>query len=185
MATLADNLVEEVLARLNRKQSRTITSDGCDSQCETRQQMMNALAQSAIGMFSTMCGWEVVELPVSDQNVERHEISGIISFSGSVRATIVVSLNRELAFGITEALIGTRPTELNGEVIDLVGELTNMIGGNAKERFAAEGVILGLPTVIMGKGHYVAFESGLSISHLRFETHLGPLGIELGMLVPK
>lgn len=68
---------------------------------------------------------------------------------------------------------------VNSEVIDVVGELTNMISGNAKERLAIEGLSLGLPTVVAGSNMIVAFESGLNISQLAFESQQGAMSIML------
>ena len=183
MTPVAENLVEEVLARLNRKQGREVVVD-VEAGCDRQQKMRDALAQSTLGLFSTMCGLDLQPTPV-DKNLAqgpRCDISGIISLSGKIRATIAVSLDKTLAFAVAETFLGTRPDDINGDVVDLVGELTNMIGGNAKDRFALKGVNLGLPTVVAGQGHYVAFESGLDRSQLQFDSPFGRLCIELGML---
>ena len=183
MTPVAENLVEEVLARLNRKQGRDVFADG-EAGCDRQQKMRDALAQSTLGLFSTMCGLELQQTSYEHDSGQQAgcDISGIISLSGKIRATIAVSLDKALAFAVAESFLGTRPEEINGDVVDLVGELTNMIGGNAKDRFALKGVNLGLPTVVAGQGHYVAFESGLVRSHLQFESSFGRLRIELGML---
>jgi len=50
----------------------------------------------------------------------------------------------------TEALVSERYDEVNDDVIDTVGELTNMIAGNAKANFEQLEMSLALPTVIVG-----------------------------------
>lgn len=185
MTSLADSLVEEVLARLHRKHDRSIVDPVSELASDQQQKMRDALIQSTLGLFSTMCGWKLEQTEISGGSASRRDISGIISMSGRIRATVVVSLDKQLAFSVADAFLGTRPTEIDADVIDLVGELTNMIGGNAKDRFAMEGVNLGLPTVVAGQGHYVAFESGLVRSQLQFHCDIGALNIELGLLAAK
>jgi chemotaxis protein CheX len=172
-----------VLARLNRKQERNAALVA-DSACDQQHKMLDALVQSTLSLFSSMCALDLEQIAVEDQagRAAGYDLSGIVSLSGKIRATIAVSLDKSLAFAATESFLGTRPDEINGDVVDLVGELTNMIGGNAKDRFALKGVNLGLPTVVAGQGHYVAFESGLDRSHLQFQSQFGRLHIELGML---
>ncbi len=133
-------------------------------------------------MFETMCGWQIRQTSIvhGPSASQRHDLSGIISISGKLRATIVVSLSKELAYSVAESFLGVCPTSINSDVIDLVGELTNMICGNAKERLNANGLALGLPTVIVGSDVIVAFESGLAMSQLSFEHERGAMSIQIG-----
>lgn len=185
MTSIADSLVEEVLARLHRKHDRDTLVLENELASDQQRKMVDALTQSTLGLFSTMCGWTLEQSEPCEGCSARRDISGIISMSGRIRATVVVSLDKQLAFAVGEAFLGTLPTEIDADVIDLVGELTNMIGGNAKDRFAMEGVNLGLPTVVAGRDHYVAFESGLVQSRLQFHCEIGALNIELGLLAAK
>jgi CheY-specific phosphatase CheX len=66
------------------------------------------------------------------------------------------------------SFFGGKPTSVDEEVLDMVGELANMIGGNAKERMTLNEVNLGLPTVICGKGHRVSFDPGAQVELLPF-----------------
>ncbi len=185
MTQAAENLVEEVLARLQRRHEQDATV-GCQcAQSEHQRRLIDALHQSTTGDVRNMCGWTMQHLSTQqvDKNRTQHDLSGIISISGKIRATIVVSLDKELAFCIAESMLGTRPTKIDGEVVDLVGELTNMICGNAKERLNTEGLVLGLPTVISGSNVTVAFESGLEKARLNFESVNGSLSILLGVRV--
>jgi len=46
-------------------------------------------------------------------------------------------------------------TEINDDIKDAVGEITNMISGDARKRLEAEGfkITAAIPTVISGKDH--------------------------------
>jgi chemotaxis protein CheX len=143
--------------------------------------------ESTQAVFSMMLGCKVVPgtpLQIFDFK-SSHDISGIIGFSGALQGTVVISLDQEVAFSASEVFLGDRPVAINDEVIDMVGELANMIGGNAKERMPLAGISLGLPTVISGKGHCVSFEPGALVELMPFETPWGPLTVEVGLRLPK
>ncbi len=139
--------------------------------------------ESTTSIFSKMLGW-TVELGTtikSNRFQSNHDISGIIGFSGALKGTIVIGLNQEFAFAAAEAFFGGKPTEVDAEVLDMVGELANMIGGNAKERMTINGVNLGLPTVICGMGHRVSFGPGAQVEMLPFSCQHGLLTVEVGI----
>ncbi len=93
----------------------------------------------------------------------------------------MVSLSKQLAFNVVSAFLGAAPTKVDADVIDVVGELTNMICGNAKERLSVPGLSLGLPTVVSGSNMIVAFESGLKVSQINFDSECGPMSILFGL----
>ncbi|MEQ1827120.1 MAG: chemotaxis protein CheX [Pirellula sp.] len=113
--------------------------------------------------------------------MSRYDCSGLIGVSGAVKGSIVVSVDQDVAFAAAEAFLGTRPTSINAEVIDMVGELTNMIAGAGKDRMGIAGVTLGLPTVITGKGHSVTFDHGAHVEILQFSSPHGPFTVEIGV----
>ncbi len=142
--------------------------------------------ESTKAVFSMMLGC-TIELGATTRSSafrSSHDLSGIIGFSGTMQGTVVISIDQQVAFSAAEMFLGNRPTEIDDEVRDMVGELANMIGGNAKERIPVTGILLGLPTVISGKGHRVSFEPGTHVEHISFETPWGPLSVEIGMRVP-
>ena len=183
MNTMSESLIAEVLER-NSQKTRSVTID-CDEHSPEEQQMLiKCLVDSTQSVFSTMCGIELAagEQTSNEDPSKRYQVSGIISLSGSLKATIVVSIHEDLIFSVADAFLGTRPTEIDADVIDLVGELANMIGGNAKERMQMDGLSLGLPTVVAGENHRVAYTSGMAITVLPFDSSNGPLSIELGIV---
>ncbi|MCU0708299.1 MAG: chemotaxis protein CheX [Pirellula sp.] len=135
-------------------------------------------------VFSMMLGWPVETVAViSDrQGAQRHDCSGILGFSGALRGSIVVSLDQEVALAATEAFLGERQDSLTAEVIDTVGELTNMIGGSSKDRLGVSGVAIGLPTIISGRNHCVSFDPRAQVEMIRFQTPHGPFTIEIAIV---
>lgn len=173
----------EVLERNSRKIQSQNTPAEADSASADLETMIRCLVESTQSVFSTMCGMTLTaDEPARLEEVpQRYHISGIIGLSGPLQATIVVNIHESLVFSAAEAFLGARPDKIDSDVIDLVGELANMIGGNAKERLKIEGLSLGLPTVVAGEDHVVAYNSGMAITVLPFESDQGPISIELGV----
>jgi len=101
--------------------------------------------------------------------------------SGALRGTIVVSVDQDVAFAAAESFLGSKPDSINEEVVDMVGELTNMIGGGGKDRIGIPGILLGLPTVVSGKGHCVWFDHGAHVEIFQFSSPHGPFTVEIGV----
>ena len=130
-----------------------------------------------------MLGTSITPLPVADcdQMLMRHEVSGIIGLSGGLAGDVIVSFDERVAILATGALLGSVPTELDSEVVDAVGELTNMIAGSAKGMLEQFNMALALPTVIMGVGHRIGFKSGIQPISMPFESEWGTFSVEVGL----
>ncbi len=186
MNTLNSDLVNEILDRNARITSSPSNpcGDRCHDSAAISETLIRCLVESTEGVFSTMCGWEMEggQVTMHDGFAPRHDISGIIGMTGPIKATVVVSVDEDLVFAAAESFLGERPTQINSDVVDLVGELANMIGGNAKERLSMPNVILGLPTVVAGAGHYVAYNSQMAVRMIPFQCQHGSMSIELGLV---
>ena len=88
------------------------------------------------------------------------DVSAIIGITGVARGSMALTFSESAIMAIVSNLLGTQATEVNEEVMDAVGELTNMICGDARRRLSEDGISLqgGIPTIVSGKNH--------SISHI-------------------
>ena len=187
MNSLKEDLINEIMDRNARRFAATsavVSEPSSEHSHEMEDTLIRCLAESAESVFATMCGWELQAgtRETCESFTPRHDISGIIGLTGAIKATVVVSVDENFVFSVAASFLGERPETINGDVIDLVGELANMIGGNAKERLSIPNVVLGLPTVVAGAGHYVAFNSQMKITKLPFKCEHGILAIELGLV---
>lgn len=150
---------------------------------EKRQRLVQPFANCTKDVFSMMLNWETELIGISSHEafVSRYDCSGFIGVSGALQGSIVVSVDQDVAFAAAESFLGSRPTSINAEVIDMVGELTNMIAGASKDRIGIPGITLGLPTVISGKGHTVSFANSAHVEILQFSSPHGPLTVEIGV----
>lgn len=145
--------------------------------------MVEAFQTATSTVFQTMLGMEITAGAVQrcNQMMARHEVSGIIGLSGPVAGDIIVSFEEKIAILATAAMLGSEPTELDADVVDAVGELTNMIAGSAKGQLGFCNLQLALPTVILGKGHRIGFKSGICPVSLPFTSQWGTFCLELAL----
>lgn len=85
------------------------------------------------------------------------DISGVIGMTGESKGVVVFSLSKEAALKIVSSMLGEKFTEINDEISDAIGEITNMISGDARRELAAKGHVFeaGLPSIITGKNHTI------------------------------
>jgi CheY-specific phosphatase CheX len=185
--TVKEDLFNEILernARLISTSSVAVDKTATEGLSALQETLNRCLIESTESVFSTMCGWRLDRGAVANYDgfSPRHDVSGIISLNGAIRATVVVSFDQELMFSAAEKFLGNRPNSLNGDVVDLVGEFANMIGGNAKERLSMPSVSLGLPTVVAGAGHFIAYSSQMAVTMIPFKSSYGAMSVELGLM---
>jgi chemotaxis protein CheX len=145
---------------------------------------INPFLVAAITAFDTMLGCKLTRgTPYVKHGPQpEHEVSGVIGLSGKARGTVVLSLSREAALNATAVLLEERPTEINADVTDAVGELTNIIAGSAKAKLDHLELSVSLPTVITGKWHCVEFPKKVTPICIPFESKWGRITVEVGLI---
>ena len=116
-----------------------------------------------VGTFKDFCGIDVTpKQPYfldPDKGFE-WDISAVIGLSGAVKGAIIVSMKTELAVKLTSLLTGDVHTELDGDVVDAIGEINNIIAGNIKPKVPnGDKIVISIPTIIKGKEHSIAWPS--------------------------
>ncbi len=147
-----------------------------------RVEYINPFIASLKNTFRTMLGCEAQrgQLAVKSSGHAHHPISGVIGLSGKAVGTVVVSFSREVALRAASTMLMTEATEVNEDVLDAVGELTNMVAGGAKAQLEEFQLMVSLPNVITGQDHEVHFPSNVTPLCIHFQTPWGPLTLEVG-----
>jgi chemotaxis protein CheX len=147
---------------------------------------INPFLVSTISTFKTMLGCVLTRgAPyVTNGSQPEHEVSGVIGLSGKAQGTVVVGLGREAALKATEAMLQERPPEINGDVVDAIGELANIIAGQAKAQLEHLGLSVSLPSVITGKGHCIQFPTKVTPICIPFDSDWGPITVKVGLSEP-
>jgi len=148
-----------------------------------RAEHINPFIISLKEAFGTMLGWEVSRgQPVlKNGRTVQYEVSGIIGLSGKAVGTVVLSLNSQVALKAASAMLMYEATEIDEDVLDAVGELTNMVAGRAKAELEEYQLMVSLPNVVTGRDYEVHFPSNVTPILIPFETVHGPLALEVGL----
>ena len=76
------------------------------------------------------------------------------------RGSMSITFDEALALEIMQNMLGERPNGLNEEVTDMVGEITNMVAGGAKNLLDQKGYDFDMatPIVVSGKEHTISHQ---------------------------
>ncbi len=94
------------------------------------------------------------KLIIKENPIPSLDVAIIIGITGGVTGDIVYSMSYPMVQKIAEVLMpGLSEEQMMNEYKDIVGELANMITGNAMNLFASTGKVIDMttPTVIDGK----------------------------------
>ena len=113
--------------------------------------------------------------------VAQGDVSGVIGLTGEVKGTIAVSFTEKSILSIITNMFGEDMKELNEEIKDAVGEIANMISGQARQELEELGRSLqaAIPAVIMGKNHSIKHITTHPIVAIPFNTDNGEFTIEV------
>ena len=129
-----------------------------DAQLETAVDtavIVGAVHKATRAVFSMMLSLEAE--PGAPRTVGQPDpvdgVVALIGFTGSWGGTGVLYCEEEFACKMSSTMLMTEINEINGEVLDGVGEVANMVLGNFKESIETHTGALGLsvPTVVYGK----------------------------------
>ncbi len=117
---------------------------------------INPFLEAASAVFKSIMGVDLRrgKLSIKEYPEPAHEVAIIIGITGAVTGEVVYSMSYGMVFKIAEILApGITQDQLKTEYKDIIGELANMITGNAMNLFAYSGkrIEITTPTVIDGK----------------------------------
>jgi len=147
---------------------------------------INPVIEALESAFETMLGHTIKRtgLGLMENNCALHEVSGIIGVSGKGVGTIVLSMSHEVAQKAAGTMLMMEIAETNDDVMDAVGELTNMVTGGAKAKLEAFDLRMGLPSVICGENCRLHFPSNSHPIAIPFQCDWGPLALQIGFSFP-
>ncbi len=149
---------------------------------------INAFIESTINALKTM----VMITPKRDKiSVKKDgesasfDISGLIGLAGEAVGSVVLSFPEETALKVVSNFIGEELTTVDSDVLDAIGELTNIIAGGAKKIFSERGYSfkISIPNVVHGKDHKINRPKDVPCISVTFTSDAGPFAIEISLKV--
>ena len=111
----------------------------------------------------------------------RFDVSAIIGLSGDVAGAVVLSFPVETAESVVALLIGQQVSSDDHDFADAIGEVANMVTGNAKAELADRSISISCPSVVVGDGHKVFQQKGRALVEIPYECECGPFVVEVTM----
>lgn len=148
-----------------------------------RVKYINPFLRASLNLFKEHLGLKVTSgKPYLMENPhELHEVSGIIGLAGETEGAVVLSFSRGTAINIVSRMTGRVYHALGTEVIDGVGELINIIAGNAKQDLLEFRIKISLPGVITGNTYRIHWPEGIPVVAIPFESDVGPFTVNVSL----
>jgi chemotaxis protein CheX len=144
---------------------------------------INPFINATVNVLETMASTkaEAGKPYLKKERVAPGDVSGVIGLTGEVCGTISVSFTEKSILAIVSNMFGEEMKELNEEIEDAVGEISNMISGQARQELEQLGRSLqaAIPTVIMGKNHSITHVTSHPVIAIPFSTDNGGFTIEV------
>lgn len=151
-------------------------------QSKLNAKLIMPFVNSTMNVFTTMVKIkpEISKPRLKEDAGTTHDVSGVIGFSGEVIGSVVISFQMETAKKMVTALTGGEVDTNSSDFADAIGEVANMIAGNAKKDL---GVVanIAIPTVIIGQGHRIGRLSGVPCVVIPCHTSVGDFAVEVNI----
>ena len=150
-------------------------------------EFINPFLQATKNVIETMAQTPVTaqKPKLKDTKTSYGEVTGIIGMtSEGITGSMIVSFSEKCILKIVaNMLMEEQKPKIDAEVVDAVGELTNMICGGAKASLAKlnHQFALATPTMVMGKGVEISYYSEAPTIVIPFDTADGSFVIEANL----
>lgn len=138
--------------------------------------------KAAVDVLSTMASItpQVGKPYVKKNNLAAGDVSGMVGITGEKNGSVSLSFSKGCAVALVKNMLGEEIEDIMQDVKDAVGELTNMISGQARAGLAEKGLVFqgSTPTVVMGDGHTISHMAKSPIMAIPFTTPNGEFTIE-------
>jgi chemotaxis protein CheX len=146
--------------------------------------LVNPFVEGALHILDTTAFVKVKPDPPFLKKDTRHhgDISGILDISGDLKGSAAISFSENCILGIVSAMFGEDMTEMNDEITDAVGEISNMVAGHVTTKIAELDKKVKVQFVEVCEGADKKFEHikhGGHILVLPFRTTKGKMVIEV------
>lgn len=145
---------------------------------------INPFLDSLLNVLKTMANMELKpgKPNLKKDNLAKGDVSGLIGMVGpQTKGSLSITFEETLILEIMNKMLGEKPESIDEEVTDLVGELTNMVTGGAKNLLSDKGYEFDMatPIVVSGKNHTIAHKSDWQKIIMPFSSIYGTAYIEI------
>jgi len=129
------------------------------------------ISHAVVDVYDTMLSMALA--PVEEDGTPPatgERIVGSVSFAGTIMGNVSILVGLDFAREMTAAMLGlaTEEIEAEEEIHDVIGEMSNMIGGDLKSRFCDAGLACSLSIPSITSGSDFKIEPTEWLRHERF-----------------
>lgn len=151
---------------------------------------INPFLEATLQLFRQTFGIEPIPgkaFLMEKSNTHRWDVSGVMVLTGPVIGVVVIRLTRYLTEKLLEKTgITCKDDEEREEVINgMIGELVNVIAGNASGKLTEYNIKVSVPFVVQGENHSVMWPERAPIVGIPFSTNYGPFLVNVSFIEPK
>jgi len=149
---------------------------------------INPFLNAVTNAMETMVGIspEREKLYLKDNRTTTGDITGIIGFAEKrISGSVALSFPTKTILKIFSLMMGAPVDEMNSEVDDMVGELTNIVAGGAKKEFSELGYPynISLPLVVAGKNHVIKHKHDNPVMVIPYSVEGNKFVLEISLMM--
>ena len=122
--------------------------------------------------FTTMLGIQIAmgKPELKHNRLTSAEVTGVMGFAGDKKGMFSLSFTKPSTLQVYKSMVGEEAHAITPDVVDCIGELTNIISGQARVQIEKLGFKLSasLPTVIVGEKVEISFITKVPVVVLPF-----------------
>jgi len=147
-------------------------------------EFVNPFLSSFINVLQTMAQMEAKpgRPSLKKDAIARGDVSGLIGMVGpTARGSFSITFDKALALNVFRLMVGEEMPDINDDITDMVGEITNMVAGGAKRQLGEKGFEFSMatPIVVSGPSHTIKHQVDGSKVLMPFTSEHGSAFIEI------
>ncbi len=147
-------------------------------------EFVNPFLVSILNVLKTMARLEAHpgNPTIKKDEVAQGDVTGIIGMtSDQAKGTLAITFTEPVILEITKRMLGEELDKIDDTIMDMAGEITNMVTGGAKKILSEQGYNfdMAIPSIVAGKDHIIQHKSKSSIIIVPFNTEAGDFFIEI------
>ncbi len=147
---------------------------------------INPFLEATIAVVETMASTKVMpgKPEVKKSNKTWGAVSGIIGMVGEqVSGNLLLGFDEPSILAIVSSILGEEYSAINDDVVDAVGEMTNMVSGRAKSILGEKGYSFDMatPFVVVGKDVEITQLAKQPVISIPFQCSSGKFVVEASL----
>lgn len=147
-------------------------------------EIINPFINATMNVVATMAGIQPKpgKPSLKKASASSMDYTGMVGLAGdSAKGSFAVCFSQACIEQIVRGMLGDEIEDLEQDIKDAVGEISNMISGGARAELEQKGYNfeMAVPTMITGKGHQIFQLTDTPVLMVPFSTDSGPFTVEV------